>query len=51
MTWDDCNDLAEMTPDQIAEAQKCGFTANQWRWESRYGTTYVPADALTIELR
>ncbi len=48
--WNDCNDLSDFTREQIAEAQKCGFTVDEWLWAKGYGPTYVPADALTIEV-
>ncbi len=49
-TWDDCNDVAQLTPFQIVQAQKCGFTVNQRLFVDGYKPSYLPADAIIVHV-
>lgn len=50
--WNDGNDIAELSPAQIAQAQKYGCTVDPWLdSEKRYIPMVVPADAITLQVR
>jgi hypothetical protein len=50
--WDDGNDIAELSPLQIAQAQKYGCTIDRWLDQgNEYTPMVVPADAITVQVR
>ena len=49
-TWNDCNDDAELTPIQVAEAQRCGFTVNQRLYSAGYRPSYLAADVIIVHV-
>jgi serine/threonine-protein kinase len=50
--WDDGNDIAELSPFQIGQAQRYGCTIDQWLVkEDRYDPRVIGADAITIQVR
>jgi hypothetical protein len=50
--WNDGNDIAELSPSQIAQAQKYGCTIVRWLDSARrYTPMVVPADAITVVVR
>ncbi|MCL4513614.1 MAG: PKD domain-containing protein [Candidatus Eremiobacteraeota bacterium] len=46
--WNDGNDLASLSDAKIAQAQRCGFTVENWLFKGSYQLTYVPTDAISI---
>jgi hypothetical protein len=54
--WDDGNDIAELSPLQIAPAQEYGCTIDRWLVDDGpagggYAPQVVPADAITLQVR
>ena len=48
--WNDGNDLSQIGPDRVREAQKFGCTVNPWLTKSGFEQFYVPLDAITVEV-
>jgi len=48
--WNDGNDIADFNSSQIQQAQRMGCAINPWLTETGIQSTYVPADALTVDV-